>query len=524
MIPSPALPDLASFWGGLGLHASRGSHQRSDQEPPARDLASGFGSLLGLLSPLPAGGQISPEPAGNAGDPQGSPAQQPTGGMSIPIQVAPQGGADPGGQVEVSAGATSAMLANSAEQLPNQSPQSPADSTGVTPEDHLFSQSQQPIHPTNVVPSDTTLLPGPDSPAGTGWQPFAVGEPGLAESSGTLLRGALRGEAGDGQAVPLANDSLSAPGIPPGSESRTLAEGVAGRMGREQLPFPHPGNPFTIQPFEVSPGLQLGLEMGSSETNGQRYSRPLSSPVASGWQPDFQEAITPSGELLPAMASPQARGVPGEDATPRLGVAEDSPQFAETIIAAQDGAIAVANQAVHPEALASVQAGGAHPVGGDQHLAATTAPSSPGLARWAEWTPTLLHPQAGTTTGTMSSTAALIRDQVASQLLPLMKDHQPPRQVTLQLDPPHLGTLTVKIELQDGQLTITFAAAGPEAEAALREGADKLAESLLTRSHWSDVHIRWEKEPPAGRQEKQFGHTDSERREHPEERESRQRR
>ena len=124
----------------------------------------------------------------------------------------------------------------------------------------------------------------------------------------------------------------------------------------------------------------------------------------------------------------------------------------------------------------------------------------------------------------MPSTAAEIRDQVASQLLPLMNDQQTPRQVILQLDPPHLGTLTVKLELQDGQLTITFAPAGPEAEAALREGADKLAESLLSRSHWSDVNIRWEKEPPAARQEKQFGHADSERRENPEERERRQRR
>jgi flagellar hook-length control protein FliK len=92
-----------------------------------------------------------------------------------------------------------------------------------------------------------------------------------------------------------------------------------------------------------------------------------------------------------------------------------------------------------------------------------------------------------------------LRAQVVSRLLsqPTAGGDQ---HVTLRLEPAHLGKLEVDLQVQQGRLTVVFAAESADVERALQEGADELAEALLQRGgRWQEVEVRAQRESDDGR-------------------------
>jgi flagellar hook-length control protein FliK len=106
-----------------------------------------------------------------------------------------------------------------------------------------------------------------------------------------------------------------------------------------------------------------------------------------------------------------------------------------------------------------------------------------------------------------------IRAQVLTQMMQAPGGIKGDQRVVIQLDPPELGKVEIQFQQNGNQLTVTFLASSPEAEAALREGADELAEVILSRGRqWSDVQVRLEKNEPGNREHRQSGHDANERR------------
>jgi len=92
-----------------------------------------------------------------------------------------------------------------------------------------------------------------------------------------------------------------------------------------------------------------------------------------------------------------------------------------------------------------------------------------------------------------------VRAQVVTQLL-AQRIAGGNERVTLQLEPAHLGKLEVELRVQNGRLTVVFAAESSDVERALHDGADELVEALLQRGgRWSEVEVRSQREADDGR-------------------------
>jgi len=106
-----------------------------------------------------------------------------------------------------------------------------------------------------------------------------------------------------------------------------------------------------------------------------------------------------------------------------------------------------------------------------------------------------------------------IRAQVLTQMMQTPDGIKGDQKIVIQLEPPELGKVEIQFQQNGNQLTVTFLASSAEAEVALREGADELAEMILARGRqWSEVQVRWEKNESGNREQKQFGHDAHERR------------
>jgi flagellar hook-length control protein FliK len=112
--------------------------------------------------------------------------------------------------------------------------------------------------------------------------------------------------------------------------------------------------------------------------------------------------------------------------------------------------------------------------------------------------------------------------QLLAQVVPKGAEVVGRQELTLQLDPPHLGKVEVQLQAENKQLVITLKAETAEAETALRARSHELVEGIIQRSdRWSDVQVRLERQEPSEREQRSSGREDSPRREQQQRRDKR---
>lgn len=112
-----------------------------------------------------------------------------------------------------------------------------------------------------------------------------------------------------------------------------------------------------------------------------------------------------------------------------------------------------------------------------------------------------------------SGVRAQVLEQVLAQALNPGGGTDGTERLQLQLDPPQLGKVDVQLVSSGQKLVITFQAGSPEVEAALKEGAEKLAEAIIARGgRWADVEVRLERGSGNSREERSSSREDGTRR------------
>jgi flagellar hook-length control protein FliK len=198
------------------------------------------------------------------------------------------------------------------------------------------------------------------------------------------------------------------------------------------------------------------------------------------------DAVSPAQALWRRAAGDKSQAVPlPKGVTARLG---------QVIAPAAAGTEQAADKAAAPESY------------GQNAANAGMVPSEQALAQ---------PPQsaAATSASTVSAAAGqgAVPKSVQAQLLQQVLQHDlqtgtgsvRTEQLSLQLDPPHLGRLDIHLKQEGQQLIVTVRAELPETEAIMREGSKDLIDGLLNRGrHWTDVSLRWEKSEEGQREQR----------------------
>ncbi|HOX26436.1 MAG TPA: flagellar hook-length control protein FliK [Candidatus Krumholzibacteria bacterium] len=204
-------------------------------------------------------------------------------------------------------------------------------------------------------------------------------------------------------------------------------------------------------------------------------------------------ADAPAGQPSPAATfdAPSADRMPGNAA-----VRSDAPRARGGGDAARPVAATAATGAAPGAGPAAPHPG--HPVSTPAPLPVWTVPAgapaatAPAAAAGPPATQTGAATPAGDQGLGRAIDPARIQQQVVQQLLRLERPHGGTQQLTLKLEPEHLGKVEIRLTVQGDSLEVLFHAETPAAEAALRDGSQELARTLGSQldGRWQHVEIK----------------------------------
>ena len=237
-------------------------------------------------------------------------------------------------------------------------------------------------------------------------------------------------------------------------------------------------------------GTGRGLSTTGTKLNSEAETQRDTRPVANG-SAGAAEVGSPAGTATPGASgagAAEATGGTTPTATDTHNSADAKPTDTYT-----PSSLTSSNATPLPTTTPDLSATDAAAIG-----AGSSAHPVPAMDVWptapasiANSLPTVPASTANTTT-VSGEPAAGIRTQILQQVLRRGVGEAGASRMTVQLEPEHLGRVTVELRSDGSRLTIVFDAESAVTQAALREGGKELAGSLLERGggRWSQVEVK----------------------------------